>query len=131
MTTAEIAMANQLADLTRLQILQLVGFAAFLSAGQVMLKSVALRIAGDDLVAKFLSILGNPLAWFACAIYALAMALWILVLQRVPLSIAYPFAALGFVIVPIAGWYFFDEPLDLRYAAGAALIVVGIVLVAR
>ena len=56
--------------------------------------------------------------------------LWAWLMTFVPLAYAYPFVALGFVIVPLAGVYLFDEPLSWRYAVGAALIVTGIVTIA-
>jgi len=53
------------------------------------------------------------------------------ILMTVPLSRAYPFVALAFVLVPAAGYLFFHESITLRYALGTALIVIGVAVAAR
>ena len=67
--------------------------------------------------------------WLALTLYGLATILWIVILQQVPLSLAYPFVALGFIIVPLASWGIFKEPLDLYYVGGVALIIMGLGLI--
>ena len=68
--------------------------------------------------------------WVAVALYAGATLLWVRILTTVPLSRAYPFVALAFVLVPAAGYMFFGEPITLRYALGTALIVIGVAIAA-
>ena len=63
--------------------------------------------------------------------YAAATLLWVRILMTVPLSRAYPFVALAFVLVPAAGYVFFHESVSLRYAAGTALIIAGVIVAAR
>jgi drug/metabolite transporter (DMT)-like permease len=53
------------------------------------------------------------------------------ILTVVPLSRAYPFVALAFVLVPAAGYLLFHEPVNTRYAIGTALIVAGVIVAAR
>ena len=60
-----------------------------------------------------------------------ATLLWVRILTTVPLSRAYPFVALAFVLVPAAGYLFFNESITLRYATGTALIVIGVAVAAR
>jgi drug/metabolite transporter (DMT)-like permease len=57
--------------------------------------------------------------------------LWVKILTTVPLSRAYSVAALAFVLVPAAGYLFFDEPINARLAAGTALIVAGVIVAVR
>ena len=54
--------------------------------------------------------------------------LWVFLLKTVPLSTAYPFVALGFVLVPAAAAMLFDEPLSGRYILGVSCILIGIYL---
>ncbi len=56
----------------------------------------------------------------------LAACAWMLAVNRLELSKAYPFVALGFVLVPIAASVFLGEALSLRLLAGAVIIVIGI-----
>ena len=105
----------------------LIAFAFLLACGQILFKKAALASSGKSLLLGLL----NSWMLVALVVYGVATLLWVAILRTTPLSVAYPFAALGFVIVPIAARVMFSEPLDLRYAAGAALIVIGILLTAR
>jgi drug/metabolite transporter (DMT)-like permease len=111
--------------------LGLLSFAFIMATGQILFKRTAeqaptLKSAQDSIV-----LLTLPSFWLAGLLYAAATLLWIKLLQTVPLSRAYPFAALGFVVVPIAALLFFKETLTLRYAIGAALIVTGIAITSQ
>ena len=64
----------------------------------------------------------------ALGVYGVATIAWIWVLQRAPLSLAYPVVALTFVLVPLGARWMFGEAMDLRYFLGCALIVAGIVV---
>jgi len=105
----------------------LVAFAVLLSAGQVLFKQAA--VAGNG--KPFHLALFN--GWMAAALvlYAVATGLWIWILRTTPLSIAYPFVALGFILGPLAAHYLFAEPFETRYAIGASLIIVGLIVISR
>ena len=51
------------------------------------------------------------------------------VLQQVPLSRAYAFTALSFVIVPVASIVLFGEPATARLGFGLVLVIAGLVLI--
>lgn len=106
-----------------LKIVALVGFAALMAVGQILFKKVALS-SSDGLIAT----LFNPWLIAALAFYAIATVLWVWILSTTPLSLAYPFAALGFVFVPLAAWWVFGESLSWSYAVGVALIVAGVIV---
>lgn len=65
------------------------------------------------------------------ALYGLGMVLWLLVLNRVALSQAYPFVGLGFVLTALFGALALQEPFGPGRLLGTALIVGGVVVVAR
>jgi multidrug transporter EmrE-like cation transporter len=95
-----------------------------LAAGQIMFKFVSGRTqALADIVA-------NRETFFifvaAAALYGASTLAWIVALRSIPLSQAYLFMALGFVIVPVAAHFVFGEPLPLRLLVGAALVCAGI-----
>jgi len=56
---------------------------------------------------------------------------WLLVLARVPVSQAYPFVGLGFVLVMLLGWALQGDVISPARLLGTLLISVGVVLVAR
>jgi len=65
------------------------------------------------------------------ALYAISVIAWIAALSRVPVSIAYPMVSLGYVVNAIAAWYLFGEALAPMRLAGTAVIVLGVLMVAR
>jgi multidrug transporter EmrE-like cation transporter len=65
------------------------------------------------------------------ALYAVGTILWLTALGRVELSQAYPFVGIGFALTTLAGWWIFGDQLSAQRLTGIALVVGGIVLVAR
>lgn len=102
---------------------------AMISSGQILFKMAAVSI-NENLSTGFMSILNQHLI-AGLFIYVLATALWIYLLRSVALSVAYPFMALSFLIVPVVSYYFFNEPLSLKVIIGGALVIVGVCIIAR
>ena len=84
--------------------------AAALAAGQLLFKSTAIRVMGLPFVAMVSKLALVPLFYAACLLYAAATVVWVWILARLPLSTAYPFVGLSFVMVSLAGWFFLGEP---------------------
>ena len=59
-----------------------------------------------------------------------AALFWMLALKKMPLSTAYPLTASSFVLILAFSVAFFGETLTVHKAAGTALIVSGIVVLA-
>lgn len=70
----------------------------------------------------------NP--WVLSGLFAafLAALAWMAAMTRLPLSHAYPFVSLSFVLVLFSSYIFFHEPLTWPKIAGMVFIVVGIVI---
>jgi multidrug transporter EmrE-like cation transporter len=66
----------------------------------------------------------------ALFLYLLSTLAWVQALRTVPLSIAFMFNSLAFIIVPVAGFMLFGEPIPRFFLPGITLIIAGIVLVA-
>ena len=71
------------------------------------------------------------LVWLGIGIFGLSAVLWIFALSRASLSFAYPFAALGYVLIVTASIVFLDERVPLLGWVGVAFIVIGILLIAQ
>jgi multidrug transporter EmrE-like cation transporter len=56
----------------------------------------------------------------------LASACWMLAVERVDLSYAYPFMALSFILVPVASMVLFGERVPPLQFLGLGLIVTGV-----
>ena len=122
-----------------IQFMQLVGFAFLMSSGQMLFKKTAISIAAYSknigeaagIVDSVIRALQIPWFYFALLVYGLATVLWLYILQRIPLSIAYPFSALAMLIVPIFSFLIFKERLSYSYFMGSILIVSGIAIISR
>lgn len=104
----------------------LILFTVSLSAGQLLFKTVGLALRTGPLSETALRVLQMPVLYAALALYGGATALWIWILSRVPLTEAYPWVALGMVLVPLIGWFVFDERVKPLFWLGVALILVGV-----
>lgn len=117
--------------LTLGQIGGLIGFSLLLAAGQILFKTAALSAPVMSSPRAVSGLFVLPSFWAALVLYGCATLLWIYLLQTISLSRAYPFAALGFVIVPVAGLLLFGERVNFTYAIGALLVIAGVLMIAR
>lgn len=107
----------------------LAGMIACTTASQVCLKLAGLYSAAHPgAVAGFVR---NPWLWAAVGAAAGGIFCWLLTLRRMPLSAAYPWTALVYVLTPLAGVRLFAEVLNGRYAIGIAFILAGVLLTSR
>jgi multidrug transporter EmrE-like cation transporter len=113
------------------QLLSLLSFPVAIAAGQILFKRAATQIGQTSGLSWLLEVARLPTMWAAVALYGAATVLWVRILTTIPLSRAYPFVALAFVLVPAAGYFFFNESINARYALGTALIVIGVAVAAR
>ena len=107
--------------LTAANLALIVSTIAMLSIGQVLFKNASSHL-----------VISQPNTWLsvplvaALAIYGLATVTWLVVLSRVPLSFAFPFYGLSFLLVPVAAAAFLGEPLRWQTLVGGLVILVGI-----
>jgi multidrug transporter EmrE-like cation transporter len=67
----------------------------------------------------------------ALALYLIATMAWIQALRTVPLSIAFMFNSIAFVLVPLASFLLFHEQIPKFFIPGVAMIIAGIFLISR
>jgi drug/metabolite transporter (DMT)-like permease len=73
----------------------------------------------------------SPMVIVGLGLYGFGACLWLFVLGRAPLSLAYPFVGLGFILTTLAGVLYLHESVSAGRIAGTLLIAVGCVVVAR
>jgi len=120
--------------ISTIQILQLVSFAFLMSMGQILFKKTAISMSAHEaqgLLEGVLKAITIPWLYFALITYGIATILWLYILQRIPLSIAYPFSALAIVIVPIFAMFLFGERLSFSYWVAIILIVSGVAIISH
>ncbi|HEY0208599.1 4-amino-4-deoxy-L-arabinose-phosphoundecaprenol flippase subunit ArnE [Acerihabitans sp.] len=98
-------------------------------AGQLCQKQAALRWRQGAPRQNRRAGTGAP-GWLLAALLLLGMALlfWLGVLQRLPLSVAYPVLSLNVVLVTLAAQWLFRERVTCRHWWGVAAIMFGIAL---
>jgi drug/metabolite transporter (DMT)-like permease len=120
-----------MSSLTPLQIATLAAYAGGMSAGQLLFKLAAQRVAaGGGAGERLLGLAGNGYFYAAFALYCTLSILWVWILTFTPLSRAYPFVALAFAVTPLLGAWVFGEPIHLRFGLGIMAILCGLFLVA-
>lgn len=102
---------------------------AVLAFGQILFKEFSLRLGKSG---GFLALGIQDYAIFALAgvLYAASSVIWVIALREIPLSRAYPFMALGYILVPLAALTLYGEQLSLRYFLGVSIIIVGLIVTA-
>ena len=75
--------------------------------------------------------LTSPLIWSGLLIYGLSVAMWLWVLSKVDLSVAYPFVGVSFLITMAFGALLLDESVTPLRVVGTILIAGGCILVGK
>ncbi len=78
-----------------------------------------------------LTLLRNPWLWAGMGCYAASIGIWLAVLARVPVSLAYPMLSIGYVVAAVLGVVFLREAVGVSRALGIGVICVGVFLVSR
>jgi drug/metabolite transporter (DMT)-like permease len=109
------------------QILLLLLYAISMVGGQILFKLAAVRSGTQGgLSDRLFGLASNPFFIAALVLYGALTVFWVWILTFTPLSRAYVFVALAFVLTPFAGMAFFDEQISARLIIGIALVVAGL-----
>ena len=101
------------------------------SAGQIATKVGGDQLGQMDFSLQWLqAVLLNPGVWMAIACYIGAFCVWMLILRRSSLSLAFPLSSLVFVGVLLGSWLGLGEHISALHWAGVAVIIAGIALLA-
>ncbi len=105
------------------------------TAGQFTLKAAMndigrigtaqVRDASDTIVRA----VKEPKLWLGLALFGFSAMFWLVVLSRVTLSLAYPFAGLAYVAIVLIDRFVFHVPVPALRWVGASIIAIGIALV--
>ncbi len=102
------------------------------AAGQVMLKhgmQIASARAASSRTTLAVGAATSPWVLLGLAVFAVSAAAWLTTLSRVPLSVAYPFNALGYLAILTASIVVLHERATVLTWLGSLLVVSGLVIV--
>lgn len=83
----------------------------------------------SQLVSLAISVFTNIYLFLGMCCYGISVLLWMIVLSRVPVSVAYPFSSIGFIITMIFSYFLFNEMITVNKVMGMGLICLGVYLV--
>jgi drug/metabolite transporter (DMT)-like permease len=75
--------------------------------------------------------LTSPLTWLAIGVIVVDLIIWLYILRYIPLSIAFPLSRVVDVLVPVSCWLILKEAISPLRWGGIALVIVGLVIVAK
>ena len=107
----------------------------FAVAGQVTLKAAMDqfgRIGESELanpVDTVVRALHLPLLWVGLVMFGVSAAFWLVVLSRVPLSIAYPLVGMSYVLVVLIAKLVLHESVPALRWVGVAIVALGIAVI--
>ncbi len=101
----------------------LIGFCVIAEAArEVCFKQAANNTAFGQAILK-------PWTWLGILLWGIELVAWTVVLEQVPLSVAFPLMALSYVAIVLASALILKEQVNMRHAIGAMLITAGVACV--
>ena len=80
-------------------------------------------------VGEVIKLMLSPYILSGLTMYGFATVLWLFILTRVPLSVAYPLQSLAYVFAVFGAYFIFNESLSIMKIAGVLLIIIGVSLI--
>ena len=102
------------------------------ATGQVMLKhgmQVASARAADSGGSLALRAATSPWVLLGLVVFGVSAVAWLAALARVPLSVAYPFNALGYIAILTASVVVLHERANVLTWVGSLMVVAGLLIV--
>ncbi|HIG09475.1 MAG TPA: 4-amino-4-deoxy-L-arabinose transferase [Alphaproteobacteria bacterium] len=101
---------------------------------QILLKAGMKQFGNIDLknniINTSISIALNPYIITGFISYGISILLWLWVLSKVDVSLAYPFQALGYIVVTILAWLIFQENISFTRIMALIFISIGLIILA-
>lgn len=100
-----------------------------LKKGVQVFESLSLSI--ETLIKLFVSIFTNIYIFSGMICFVMSAFLWLFVLSKLSVSIAYPLGSLGYIFTAILAYFFLNEPLTVAKFLGIFLICLGVFVLTR
>ncbi|MCZ6681225.1 MAG: EamA family transporter [Candidatus Poribacteria bacterium] len=102
--------------------------------GQLLLKQGMINVGRigsfKSAIPMLIQAMLNPFVIGGIGVYGFTMMIWLVILSRVKLSVAYPMISLGYVLSILFAWLLFKEQVPRARVIGAITICVGVYLIA-
>jgi len=107
--------------------------AIVVTASELFLKRGATETASPGQTWGWTGVSGleSPWVWGGIAFVIVSFLSWLYVLKHIPLTIAFPLSNVVHVLVPLCSWIFLGEAISRLRWCGIALVLAGLVVVAK
>ncbi|MBI3741528.1 MAG: EamA family transporter [Chloroflexi bacterium] len=128
--TTEVHLSKE----TLTALLWLIPALLFSTTGELFLKRGmnevgTLDFTSSALIPTLIKVATNWNIWIGFVGFFGGSVFWLSVISRVPLSFAYPFLGLGYVIIAIESWLFLSEGFHPLRFIGTIVVALGVVMV--
>lgn len=106
------------------------------AAAQLILKTGMSNIGSfsfkaSNIMPIAVKVMYSPFILSGIVIYVISLILWLLVLSRMPVNIAYPMGSLAYIFNALGAYYFLHESLSYAQMSGIFMIVFGVFLLTQ
>jgi drug/metabolite transporter (DMT)-like permease len=103
------------------------------TAAELFIKLGARDIADPTNAWSWTGLTGLRSGWIWCGVVASVVALfnWLATIRKLPLTIAFPVGNAVHILVPLSSWIFLGEAILTRRWVGIALVLIGLMIVAK
>jgi len=103
---------------------------------QILLKEAmnhigAFSFTWNNIIPIGIKIIISPYIITGLFCYVVSVIVWLLVLSRMDVSVAYPLTSIGFILTAIAAYFLMGEPITMIRFTGIVVIIGGIYLITR
>ena len=117
--------------MSSINVVLILGGVALNTVAQLCLKQGMQSVGGISLdvsgiIAMLENVYANLYVLGGMTCYVLSFVVWLVVLSRVEVSVAYPMLSAGYIVTAFAGWYFWGEALTMNKFLGIGLICFGV-----
>lgn len=98
-----------------------------LVTGQFLFKyGVTLKDGAFQSIGSIIRLMFSPYIFSGLFLYGLATVLWLFILTRVQLSIAYPIQSIAYILAVFGAFFVFQEPITFYKIIGCVFIMIGV-----
>jgi multidrug transporter EmrE-like cation transporter len=96
---------------------------------KAMLSLGALPASSSEILSFAASALVN--LWFCTGMlcFAFSIGLWLVVLSKLEVSVAYPLASMGYLVTAVVGYVFLGEDIGMMRIIGLGLVCAGVAVI--
>ncbi|WP_449537827.1 EamA family transporter [Ferdinandcohnia sp. Marseille-Q9671] len=79
-----------------------------------------------DSIISIIKLFLTPFIIGGLSLYGLATVLWLFILTKVPLSVAYPIQSIAYILAIVGAYFIFNEPITIWKVVGCLFIMIGV-----